>query len=177
MKVHKVRQYAGPLNAFLKGYRYQPGLTEILDSLIGDIDVAKANEIVLWKVNRYATLGEATLSSLNALVSLRGGQHRQGEACLRLLLGEKRGVRLPMASTFLRFRNPKVFQIIDKRAYRTVYGTKLPTFGRGGVDNSVHLYFEYLDNLRSLARERKVRYQDLDRILYVFDKMENKSLG
>jgi hypothetical protein len=177
MKTKKVRQHAGPLNAILKAYAYQPGLTATLDDLIGDIDGAKANEIVLWKVNRYVPLGEATLSSLNGLASLRGGEHREGETCLRLLLGEKRGVRLPMASTFLRFRNPKVFQIIDKRAYRAVYGTKLPTYGRGRVDNSVHLYFEYLDNLRSLARERKVRYQDLDRILYVFDKRENKSLG
>ncbi len=175
--MNKVRQYAGTLNAFLKGYKYQPDLTPMLDGLIGDIDVAKANEIVLWKVNRYATIGEATLSSLNALVSLRGREHRQGEACLRLLLAERRGVRLPMASTFLRFRNPRVFQIIDKRAYRALYGTKLPSYRRAMVDDSVDLYFRYLDDLRDLAKERKVRYQDLDRILYVFDKRENRSLG
>lgn len=177
MKVKTVHEHTGGLTAFLKAYRYQPGLTAMLDGLRGDIDGVKANEIVLWKVNRYAPLSETTLASLNALISLRGGQHRKAEACLRLLLGERRGVRLPMASTFLRVRNPKVFQIIDKRAYRAVYGTKLPSFSRTKIDSAVHLYFAYLDGLRALARERKVRFQDLDRILYVFDKKENKALS
>jgi hypothetical protein len=177
MKVKTVHEHTGRLTALLRAYRYQPDLTAILDCLKGEIDEARVNEIVLWKVNRYASLRSATLSSLNDLRSLRGGSHRKGEPCLRLLLGEQMGVRLPMASTFLRFRNPRAFQIIDRRAYRALYGTKLPSFSRAKIDSAVHMYFRYIDDLRALARKRMVRFQDLDRILYVFDKTENKTLS
>jgi hypothetical protein len=47
------------LGAFLQDYRYQPSLTPRLDRLPPEpFDQALVNEIVLWKVNRYAPLEE-----------------------------------------------------------------------------------------------------------------------
>lgn len=43
------------------------------------------------------------------------------EEILRKLLMTP-GIRLPMASTILRFKNPNVYQIIDQRAYRFLTG-------------------------------------------------------
>lgn len=52
----------------LKDYRYQPDLTDHLDGL-GSQPFAQdvINEIVLWKVNRYAKLSPRALEALHPL--------------------------------------------------------------------------------------------------------------
>lgn len=82
-----------------------------------------------------------------------------------------------MASTLLRFRNPFAFQIIDRHAYRAVYGEDYPLCVTSGLRQKIDLYFEYLDHLVVLSRSRGVPFGQLDRILYVFDKELNGKVG
>ena len=81
-----------------------------------------------------------------------------------------------MASTFLRFRNKKAFQIIDRRAYRAVYGEDYPLYSSSSENAKIDLYFRYLDDLFAFAGSKKVNFTILDRVLYVFDKQFNGRL-
>ena len=64
-------------------------------------------------------------------------QHRKGESVPTALLGIY-GVDLAMASTILPLRNPAVFQIVDRHAYRTVYGCEY-TLSRQYTDYAVSM--------------------------------------
>jgi thermostable 8-oxoguanine DNA glycosylase len=169
-------RYTGDLNEFFSRYRYQPKLTDELDARSRDIDQQLVNEIVLWKVNRYALLSPESLRELNALAKIGTGSHRDADKCLKLLLVEG-GVDLPMASTVLRFTNADAFQIIDRHAYRAIYGEDYPLYSGSGLARKSDVYFEYLDKLVDLSNSRKIPFRNLDRILYVFDKELNGKLG
>jgi hypothetical protein len=159
---------------FLKDYRYQLELTGRLDRLDSQpFTQAVVNEIVLWKVNRYTALSPATLELLNNVVGLQAGSHRAARDVILALLGE-RGVDLPMASTLLRFRNPSTFQIIDRHAYRALYGNDLRL--RGSKLRKAELYLGYLDSLLELAHAKNVEFRTLDRVLYEFDRQKNGQL-
>lgn len=84
-------------------------------------------------------------------------------------------MRLAVASTLLRFRNPIVFQIIDRHAYRAVYGENFPNVNQ--IDQQVRLYFNYLDELIQFCNQHNLNFQTIDRLLYVFDKEENGPLN
>ncbi len=170
--------WSGDLAAFLNDYKYQPDLTRLLDAIGSEdrFDQSRINEIVLWKVNRYAWINPDVIESLDALSSLSPGSHRQGEPVLSKLL-HQRGVDLPMASTILRFRNPEVFQIVDRHAYRAVYGKDYPLYSQSSGKKKIELYFAYLDDLRALAGGRSIPFRNMDRILYEFDKKINGSLS
>lgn len=164
------------LSEYLKDYRYQPDLTQRLDSPVdGAFTQEKINEIVLWKVNRYAPLSADSLAALNSTKSIAAGSHREADTCIRQLLKQP-GVDLPMASTLLRFRNPEVFQIIDRHAYRALYGDDYPLYTKSGESRKVDLYFKYLDDLSVLCTRSGINFKDSDRILYIFDKQENGAL-
>ena len=166
----------GSLRAYLKRYHYQPDLTRHLDDLPEQpFSQATVNEIVLWKVNRYVRLPSTVLDALYALRKLAPKEHRQADRVLTSLLNCN-GVDLPMASTLLRFQNADVFQIIDRHAYRAVYGDRYPVHSATSASTKREIYFNYLDALRSLARTCRVAFRDLDRILYVFDKDNNGAL-
>lgn len=170
------RRWKGRLSVFLQQYRFQPDLTRRLDSLNAvPFDQATINEMVLWKVNRYVRLKEPTLELLNGVAEVRRGAHRQAAELLALLL-DTRGVDLPMASTFLRFRNPRAFQIIDRHAYRAVYGRSYPLHGASTLERKRDVYFVYLDDLIDLAQAKDLEFERLDRILYMFDKSQNGPL-
>ena len=51
----------------IEDYSYQDLLTPKLDSLKSDFDQEIINEIVLWKVNRYAQIKPEALDLLNEL--------------------------------------------------------------------------------------------------------------
>ena len=124
----KAIDFSGDINEFLNDYEYQPELTSKLDSLEqAHFTQEIINEIVLWKLNRYAHLSDGVMRSLDVLKDLPEKSHREGKRVLECLL-EVNGVNLPMASTILRFRNPNVFQIVDQNAYRAVYGRKYPLY-------------------------------------------------
>jgi len=172
----KAENFNGSLKDFLGKYRYQPQLTSRLDG-IGDVAFSQdlINEIVLWKLNRYVFLDNAALQSIDALRCLKAGQHRQGEAVLRWLLGTH-GVDLPMASTILRFRNARAFQIIDRHAYRAIYDQDYPLCTGTSPCRKITVYFDYLDQLVELCETRELAFETIDRLLYVFDKGQNGSL-
>jgi hypothetical protein len=170
------RKWKGRLSVFLQEYRYQPDLTRRLDSsMAAAFDQATINEVVLWKVNRYVHLKEPTIELLNGVAEVPRGAHRQATEVLALLL-ETHGVDLPMASTFLRFRNPRAFQIIDRHAYRAVYGRSYPLRWASSLEAKRTVYFAYLDDLIDLAQSSGLEFEVLDRILYMFDKSQNGPL-
>ncbi|OPY38190.1 MAG: N-glycosylase/DNA lyase [Methanoregula sp. PtaU1.Bin051] len=172
----KAIDYENNLNDFLKKYNHQPNLTKKLDNL-PDISFTQSliDEIVLWKIDRYVSLDNEILLSLDNLKSFTQGRHQQAQPVLETLL-KVHGVDLPMASTFLRFRNPRVFQIIDKHAYRAVYDKKYPLHSKSPPSEKISTYFDYLDKLIKLCRERNLEFQNIDRLLYMFDKRTNGKL-
>jgi hypothetical protein len=158
---------AGLIEA-LGHYQYLPDLTNDLDNIPSDqpFTITDIFKIVLWKLNRFVDLGDA-LARLNDIGHLENGQHREAQQLLCSLLS-CRGIRLPMASTILRFRKPDVFQVVDERAYRMAMERDLKLSAVPATDCKT--YFEYLDVLNALVEEEhNLRFQDLDRALYQID--------
>jgi hypothetical protein len=170
----KASEFPGDLSGFLKEYHYQPKLTQRLDNLAGlRFTQELVNEIVLWKVNRFVDVDANLLRSISDLRRLNFGEHRQAESLLASLL-KVHGVDLAMASTLLRFRNPSVFQIIDRHAFRAVYGSHFPNTTLEA--RKIQLYFDYLDELLMLCDLKKLRFETVDRVLYEFDRVKNGKL-
>lgn len=155
-----------------KHYNFQPKLTEKLDELTGDFSQATINEIVLWKVNRYAELPIEIIDRINAIP--RDEHFRMEDAGLLELLNEMlscHGIRLPMASTILRFRNPHAFQIIDQRVYRYLYGKNLSANPKPAD------YIAYLNDLRDYCLREDIPFTEADRLLYEADKKNPEPLA
>ena len=119
------------------------------------------------------------LRNLNAIKDDRKIENKHKELLFDLL--GCHGLQLPMASTFLRFRNPNLFQIIDQRAYRILIGNKLklPSLATNSPRNkerTCKIYFEYLEELREKCEELQILFEKSDRILYKADKRINKDL-
>jgi hypothetical protein len=84
-----------------------------------------------------------------------------------------------MASTFLRFRNPRLFQIIDQRVYRLLTGTELslPIYNSEKNKKKIcEIYFDYLKTLKTKCNELEIPFEKSDRILYNADKRINKNI-
>lgn len=169
----------------LNKYKYHPELTKKLDEISADdFNQEILFEIVLWKLSRYPYINPDMLEELKGVAKLEPKQHRQSELILKKLLLSS-GVRLPMASTILRFLNPKVFQIIDDRVYRVllpgkrIYPAKPAKPAsearmKSYISNSVKIYFDYLDAMHNASSE-KLPFELADRILYQLDiELENK---
>ena len=159
-------------------YDYQKDLTEKLDNLTSDFNQEIINEIVLWKVNRYASLSESTLKLLNR-ISTRDDSLNIGltKEVLRSLINET-GIRLPMASTILKFKNSKIYQIIDQRVYRILYGKTLKTLSyksESSINVQIDLYLKYLIDLRKTADKLNIPFHFADRILFEADRRINKN--
>ena len=154
-------------------YAYQPDLTKVLDAVDADFDQALINEIVLWKVNRYAEIDEETLGWINQIdrTGKEIDESLTRKILMKLLDKRSKGFRLPMASTILRFRNPKIYQIIDQRAYRMLYGH---TYKHSTVpQTNTELYLKYLIDLRAACEGTPVIFENADRDLYALDKLSN----
>jgi hypothetical protein len=172
----KASEFDGDLAGFLNKYKFQPVLTPRLDCLEGiEFTQELVNEIVLWKVNRFVSLNIGLLRQIENLKRLNPGDHKQAESVLISLLSIN-GVDLPMASTIVRFRNPAVFQIIDRHAYRAIYGSHYPLYTGSLVSKKIQTYFDYLDELRKLCDRKKLAFETVDRVLYQFDKDTNGKL-
>lgn len=154
---------------------YQVELTKKLDNINSDFNQEILNEIVLWKVNRYAKFDEETINLLNKInrndESLN--QNLTGDILLNLL--NQKGVRLAMASTILRFKNPKIYQIIDQRVYRFIYGNELK-YSETNLKLQIVIYIDYLEKLNEVCEKYQIKFEDADRILYKMDKDYNKDL-
>ena len=106
-------------------FKYQESLTKKLDSSTEDFSQEKLNEIVLWKVNRYAEFGESLIELINSID--KNETKIDVDKTREILKGllKTSGVQLAMASTILRYRNPNIYQIIDQRIYRVIYENQI----------------------------------------------------
>ena len=84
------------------------------------------------------------------------------------------GIRLPMASTILRFKAPLVYQIFDQRVYRYLYGTEYNS--TVSVEKQIQDYKDYIRLLKEKCDLYHIPFVDADRILYLADKEHNKEL-
>ncbi|MEH1009582.1 hypothetical protein VDP25_17735, partial [Winogradskyella sp. ECml5-4] len=171
-KMKKIQEHNPSTDELLNlEYKFQPELTEKLDNVKSDFNQELINEIVLWKTNRYAELNNETLNLINKID--RNAEFIDsgltGEILLHLL--ETKGIRLPMASTILRFRNPKIYQIIDQRVYRMIYGTEMKI--KTNLNDNIIQYLDYLTELRNVCNLYQIPFCDSDRILYEYDKIMN----
>ena len=143
-------------------YKYGGALTTKLDELKSPFTQEIINEVVLWKVNRYVNLDDTTLELLNKV----GEKDFDDTKLLEKLLNTD-GIRLPMASTILRFKNPDIYQIIDQRAYRFLTGAE---FKESSIaKKQIELYREYLEKLIEVCEANKILFRDSDRIFYLKD--------
>lgn len=163
------------INKLIEKYNYQPALTEKLDNLKnGIIDEKTLLEIFLWKTDRYPDLDKIDFIKLNSLNSTKPENFRECEEVLRDLISIK-GFGLAMASTILRFRNPQVFPIIDRRAYRVLMDDdKLSIHHATSIDKQIDIYFNYVEKVHQFVKEKGVDLSIVDRVLYIFDKEANK---
>ena len=152
-------------------YNFQEILTPILDKFEGDFNQEIINQIVLWKVNRYASIEATVLDKLNSL----NKQNKEIDIELtRQILNDllnTKGIQLPMASTILRFKNPNIYQIIDQRVYRFIMGVDIDE--PYAIPKKIDYYLNYLKQLESVCKEFNINFNESDRVLYVFDKKLN----
>lgn len=155
-------------------YNYQSDLTSKLDKLDTDFNQEIINEIVLWKVNRYAAVDNETLNLINQIKKddTQINPELTGAILLRLLSKEQKGFRLAMASTVLRFRNPKIYQIIDQRVFRFLYGKELK-YSETNINEQITIYLDYLQKLKDVCAEHSVNFETADRVFYTMDKVYN----
>ena len=156
-------------------YKYQLELTSKLDGLDDDFNQEIINEIVLWKVNRYSFLDDETFSVLNKInkVDLVLDIELTTEILTKFL--NTKGIQLPMASTILRFKNPNIYQIIDQRVYRFIYGIEMPKYF-SSIEKQIDFYIEYLQKLKQVCIEKGIDFNLSDRIIYELDKLHNKEI-
>ena len=147
-------------------------ITEELDNLQGDFSQNILNEIVLWKVNRYARFEIDVIEKLNLLPQKKIDKGYTTDLLVSLM--NIKGVKLAMASTILRFKCPELYQIIDQRVYRVLYGK--PLKNSTVHSKMIELYFKYLKDLRKVCDELNVPFEKADRIFYMLDKDINKSV-
>ena len=157
-------------------YKYQKELTPKLDVLEADFNQEIINEIVLWKVNRYALIDEETLRLLNKIkkTDTELDEDLTKQILERLLEKDQKGIQLAMASTILRFKNPKIYQIIDQRVYRFIYGNEMEY--STSIDKQIKRYLEYLELLTIKCDLYKIPFEEADRVFYEADKEFNKDI-
>ena len=153
-------------------YKYQKDLTTKLDEVNTDFNQEIINEIVLWKINRYAKLSSESIDLLNLVNKDADKMNIELTEKLLTTLLRTHGIRLPMASTILRFKNPNIYQIIDQRVYRIIYGRQLKL--STSVQKSIVQYLDYITELRKVATSYDIPFNDSDRVLYEYDKKINK---
>jgi hypothetical protein len=134
-------------NLLNNNYNFQPELTKELDQIETIFDQNIINQIVLWKVNRYSAFDNETLNILNQIQKTDTVFDLNiTKEILKKLLSTK-GVQLAMASTILRFKNPNIYQIIDQRVFRFIYGIEMPKYF-SSIEKQIDLYINYLEKLK-----------------------------
>lgn len=161
-------------------FDYQSDLTSKLDNGEAVFDQNIINEIVLWKINRYAIIDNDTLKLLNEIDTKATKIDTEKTRKILKTLIQKKGIQLPMASTILRFKNKNIYQIIDQRVYRIIYKDKklkLKTHPNDkNLNDQIDLYFQYLKDLTDVCEKFKIPFHKSDRILFMADKRINKDI-
>jgi signal recognition particle subunit SEC65 len=169
--IYTYKSHSDDIIETIKRFSYQEELTKKLDSYQGDFSDEIINEIVLWKVNRYVTLECDALKEINTISPHDDVMDLQKSKNILAKLLRHKGVRLPMASTILRFRNAKIYQIVDQRVYRFITGAEIQYPKE--IEAQVEFYFEYLALLKQVCIETSVAFEEADRVFYVWDKDMN----
>lgn len=157
---------------------YEPSLTNYLDEYSKEFDQDLINQIVLWKVGRFANIDSYILKLINAIDPLsKQLDVLQTTELLHSLLKTK-GIGLPMASTILRFKNPNIYQIIDQRVYRLIYPDQILKLVKTtkNIPIYIDLYLQYLNDLRRICEKNQISFNQADRVLFMADKRINKHL-
>lgn len=155
-------------------YNFQTDLTNKLDEFDWDFNQEIINEIVLWKVNRYSKVDNETISLINKISKDDFYINLEIVKKLMLNLLNTKWIKLPIASTILRFKNPSIFQIIDQRVYRIIYWKKFNVIWLNN-EELIELYFKYLKDLKEICVKYWIDFTNSDRILYALDKKFNRS--
>jgi len=158
-------------------YNFQTELTRKLDSVEWDFSQDIINEILLWKVNRYSLLSESTLKKLNLID--KKSLVLDVDLTIELLndLLNTKWIRIAMASTILRFKNPNIYQIIDQRVYRFIYWDIWYRTIWLKNEEIIEMYIKYLKDLKDICEKNKIDFSESDRILYALDKKLNRGFG
>lgn len=163
-----------------RNFDYQAELTSKLDNITSAFNQEIINEIVLWKVNRYASIDADTLKLLNEIDSKTEKIDIGKTKTILKVLIQKKGIQLPMASTILRFKNKHIYQIIDQRVYRIIYTDKklkLKTYPSDkNIQEQVDLYIQYLNDLKEVCKQFEIPFDKSDRILFMADRRINKDI-
>ena len=157
-------------------FDYQKSLTTKLDKLNSDFNQEIINEIVLLKVDRYSLFDNELISLLNQIPKAGKIIDTGFKNKILIKLLNTKGVGLPMASTILKFKNREIFQIIDQRVYRILYGKPLKissSLSETKINETIMIYNNYLDKLSKVSKALKVKFEDSDRVLYMLDKRVN----
>ncbi|TSE03933.1 hypothetical protein [Aquimarina algiphila] len=164
-----------------RSFGYQKELTEKLDNLREDFDQNTLNEIVLWKVNRYALFSNEAMALINSIGPSETKLNKDKISVILFKLLKTKGVQLPMASTILRFKNPILFQIIDQRVFRIIYPNetlKLNSYpSEKNIKFQVDLYLKYLEDLKDACKRLEIPFEKSDRILFMADRRINKEIS
>ncbi len=159
-------------------YEYQLELTKKLDFDTTDFSQSRLNEIVLWKVNRYADFDEKVIMEINSISPYQEQIDLSKTRRILKILLKTKGVQLAMASSILRFRNSKIYQIIDQRVYRIIYERKelkLSSYlSKKNIEIQIELYLRYLTDLKKVCSDLNIKFEKADRILFMADKRLNK---
>ncbi len=159
-------------------FDYQRDLTNKLDADTTDFSQERLNEIVLWKVNRYARFDSDLIQQINDIDPK--SEKIEVEKTRKILRGllKTKGVQLAMASTILRFKNPNVYQIIDQRVFRIIYPNEELNLSsyltEKTINNQIELYLKYLEDLREVCKKLQIDFQTSDRVLFKADRRINK---
>jgi len=161
-------------------FKYQESLTKKLDSSTEKFNQEKLNEIVLWKVNRYAEFDENLIDLINSID--KNETEINIDKTKKILKGllKTNGVQLAMASTILRYRNPNIYQIIDQRVYRVIYENQILNLNtypsEKNLNFQIELYIKYLFDLTKICSDLEIPFDKSDRILFMADKRINKKV-
>jgi len=176
MTKHQIKTIeSSDFNLLAEEYNYQDELTVELDSFDGDFDQDHINKIVLWKINRYAKLNDESIRLVNSISPSETSMNKEKTKKVLFALLKVSGIGLPMASTILRFRNPNIYQIIDQRAYRILYGKELKLSVVKSEEN-ILTYINYLEKVNDFCALNGLNFTEADRLLYEKDKKMNKGI-
>ncbi len=131
----------------------------------GDYTQEIINEIMLWKLSRYANL-DGVLELLNEVK-----QDSEYDENLVAKMIEVDGLSLATASTILRFKNKNIYQIIDQRVYRFLRceGFNLELKNEK-IPQAAETYTNYLSKLKIFCEESGVDFTESDMVLYEVDR-------
>lgn len=160
----------------LDNYKYPSG-ESITNKIKSKRGIAKQkdiiNEIVLWKINRAPDISDEIIKKLLKIkklksLTLSSDIEKVKELIIALLNSE--GVRIAMASTILHFYNPKIFPIIDQRAYRELYSKVFPSITK--KEEMADLYIQYIKDCVAYHQDKcpTLPFSRIDQILYQLDK-------